>query len=199
MTADTPDPLQPDLNETNRARSEATREALTAMLMENATNQQPRGAEDFLPMVADAAALHGETNRLLRNVVTSARNAGATWASIGKTLQMTKQAAQKRFGSASTPDTEQLDPDERILGPTNFVDEMRELALAGRYGWHSVERGLTFHRVVRSDTQWEHRIVLSPSKVRAMRSDGWIVFGTSFPYTYLKRDTGIPALTEPPT
>lgn len=181
-----------------QARSDATREALVALLMEQAATQEPRSADDFLPLITDAAALQAEANTLLRSVVTSARNAGATWASIGATLRMTKQAAQKRFASTGGPGAEQLDPDERILGPTNFIDEMRELALAGPYGWHSVERGLTYHRVVRSDTQWEHRAIWSPAKVRLLRADGWTLFGSSFPYSYLKRDTGVPALPEPP-
>ncbi len=186
-----------DRSEPDQTIVETTREALTTMLMENAPTQEPRSAEDFLPLIANAAALQREASTLLRSVVASARNAGATWQSIGATLQMTKQAAQKRFGPAGTPSGVGLDPDERILGPTNFTDEMRELALAGRYGWHSVERGLTYHRVVRSDTQWEHRTALTANKVRLLRADGWQTFGHSFPYTYLKRDTGIPALREP--
>ncbi len=192
------DQPRPPRTTSKQARSDATREALVAMLMERAATQEPRSADDFLPLITDAANLQAEANKLLRSVVTSARNAGATWASIGATLQMTKQAAQKRFASTAQPGVEQLDPDERILGPTNFLDEMRELALAGPYGWHSVERGLTYHRVVRSDTQWEHRAIWSPNKVKAMRADGWILFGSSFPYSYLKRDTGVPALPEPP-
>lgn len=178
------------------AVSDSAREALITMLMEDAATQEPRSAEDFLPLVANAAALHRETGTLLRSVVASARNAGATWQTIGATLHMTKQAAQKRFASSATPDGKDLDPDERILGPTNFVDEMRELALAGQYGWHSVERGLTYHRVVRSTTRWEHCTALSAKRIRLLEADGWHTFGRGFPYTYLKRDTGVAALRE---
>lgn len=177
---------------------ETSRDALTAILMEKAATQEPRTAADFLPLVIDADALQREANELLRGVVASARNAGATWQSIGATLNMSKQAAQKRFSPDITPHGTNLDDEERIIGPTNFFDEMRELGLAGEYGWHSVERGLTYHRVARSDTQWEHRTAVSAKKVRTLcEEDGWEIFGHGFPYTYLKRNTGAPALVEP--
>ncbi|MEU4830985.1 hypothetical protein [Streptosporangium sp. NPDC023615] len=183
---------------TDRAGSEAVHEALTRILMENTAVEDPYGTEDFLRLVAGAATLQEEATTLLRTTVTSARAAGVTWQSIGATLGMTKQAAQKRFAPPLAPSGTGLDPHERILGPTTTFDEMHELALAGRYGWHSVEFGATYHRVVRSGTQWEHtRVTMSPGEVRRLRAEGWEVVGSSFPYTYLKRDTGVPALQEP--
>ena len=111
---------------------------------------------------------------------------------------MSKQAAQKRFTTQRTPLTSDLDPGERILGPVTAFDEMAELALAGRYGWHSVDFGPYFHRVARSETQWEHvRVSMLTSRARSMRADGWQVIASEFPYTYLKRDLGTPALIEP--
>ncbi|WP_198668857.1 hypothetical protein [Homoserinimonas sp. OAct 916] len=72
----------------------------------------------------------------LHTTVGSARAAGATWQSIGATLGMTKQAAQKRFAPpAAVPAAH--DPNERTIGPTTSFDEMQELALAGQYGWHA--------------------------------------------------------------
>ena len=90
---------------------------------------------------------------------------------IGRTLGMTKQAAQKRFPVA-TP-TPPLDPDERILGPVTAFDEMKELAVAGRYGWHSVEFGPFYHRVVRTPTQWEHqRVSMLRRRVKGASDEG---------------------------
>ncbi|MGC5010574.1 hypothetical protein ACLQ2R_07410 [Streptosporangium sp. DT93] len=186
----------------DRAGSDAVHEALTRILMENTAVEDPYDTEDFLRLVAGAAALQGEATTLLRTTVASARAAGVTWQSIGATLGMTKQAAQKRFAPPLAPSGTGLDPRERILGPTTTFDEMRELALAGRYGWHSVEFGAAYHRVVRSGTQWEHARVtvspMSPGRVRGLSAEGWEVIGSGFPYTYLKRDTGVPALQEPP-
>ena len=111
---------------------------------------------------------------------------------------MSKQAAQKRFTTRRAPLTSDLHPDERILGPVTAFDEMAELALAGRYGWHSVDFGPYFHRVAQSETQWEHvRVSMLTSRARSMRADGWQVIASVFPYTYLKRDLGTPALIEP--
>lgn len=158
----------------------------------------PTGAEDYLRLIEAAAEMEDAARSMLRDAVTSARIAGATWAAIGSTLGMSKQAAQKRFaGEAVRHDA--LNPDERILGPiTATFDEMKELALAGRYGWHSVEFGPQFHRVVRSDTQWEHRrVTMLFSRARELDGGGWQLIGTAFPFAYYKRQLATPALREP--
>ncbi|MEO7422819.1 MAG: hypothetical protein ABIU87_10545 [Ornithinibacter sp.] len=75
---------------------------------------------------------------------------------------------------------------------------MKELAVAGRYGWHSVEFGPFYHRVVRTLTQWEHqRVSMLRRRVQGASDEGWQVVGSTFPYAYLKRDLGVPALPEP--
>lgn len=159
---------------------------------------EPQTVPDHLELIKVALDMETQAGALLHEAVTSARSAGATWSAVGSTLGMTRQAAQKRFVPPRAPVTAHLDPDERILGPVTAFDEMAELALAGRYGWHSVEFGPYFHRVVRSATQWEHERV-SMLRTRAGRTpaDGWQVIGSAFPYTYLKRDLGTPAAREP--
>lgn len=175
------------------------RDILAQILIENASVGEPRGTEDFLSLVTSAAALRTEADNLLRTSVVSARDAGATWQSIGATLGMTKQAAQKRFAPPAGARPAELNAKERVIGPTTSFDEMHELALAGQYGWHSVDFGATYHRVIRSDTQWKHlRVTISPGRVRGFVADGWLLIGSRFPYTYLKRDTGIPALRGEP-
>lgn len=173
-------------------------EALAGILIQNAEVDEVHDSEDFLSLVAAAASVRAEADQLLHTTVGSARAAGATWQSIGSTLGMTKQAAQKRF-AVRVSDRAALDPNERTIGPTTTFEEMQELALAGQYGWHSVEFGATHHRVIRSHTQWEHlRVTMSPGRVSKLVADGWQLIGSSFPYTYLKRDTGVPALNEMP-
>jgi hypothetical protein len=180
--------------------SEQSTEALAEAIGRLGVNTDPQDVDDYLGLIAAAALMESQARALLHDAVVSARSAGATWSAIGATLGMSKQAAQKRFSVDATPSSSGVDADERILGPVTAFDEMAELDLAGRYGWHSVEFGPFFHRVVRSGTQWEHaRVTMlrGRAKARAMASEGWQVIGSEFPYTYLKRDLGSPALPEP--
>ena len=100
---------------------------------------------------------------------------------------MSRQAAQQRFGGSGTPAAD----DERWLGPVTAFDEMEELAIAGRLGWRTVSAGLLRHRVVRTDTQWEHRRVLWRKAPSSYEQDGWQVGCRAFPWIYLVRDTGL--------
>lgn len=173
-------------------------EALAQAIGRLGVNTEPRQVQDYLALVTATARMEAEAGALLRSAVDSARSAGATWSAVGATLGMSKQAAQKRFATGVTPGDGRLTSDERILGPVSAFDEMDELAIAGRYGWHSVEFGPWFHRVVRSHSQWEHaRVSMLTRKATAMASDGWQVIGSAFPYTYMKRDLDRPALLEP--
>jgi hypothetical protein len=175
----------------------SAREALLSALTAAGAAPEPQTPDDYLRLIRLTAQVEQEAGQLLQHAVTSARAAGATWAAVGSTLGMSRQAAQQRFATDAIPSTDQLDPDERILGPVTAFDEMRELALAGRYGWHSVEFGPFYHRVVRSPTQWEHlRVTMRPRRVATLEAQGWQVIGSEFPFTYLKRDLGTPALDE---
>ncbi|GAA3900774.1 hypothetical protein [Microbacterium invictum] len=80
---------------------------------------------------------------------------------------------------------------ERWLGPVTAFDEMAELELAGREGWHTVEAGMLAHRVVLTDTRWEHRRILWRGSLAAEQAAGWQVGCRAFPWIYLVRDTGI--------
>ena len=54
------------------------------------------------------------------------------------------------------------------------------------------------HSLEHSTTQWEHRrirVVAVGTRTR-LEEEGWQVIGTWFPWVYLKRDTGTPALPE---
>ena len=106
---------------------------------------------------------------------------------------MSRQAAHQRFGRA----LEQEDaPGARILGPVTAFSEMEALRLAGRHGWHSVLRRIPAHPR-RSST---HGSTADPRRrgrnAHPPRGGGWQVIGTWFPWVYLKRDTGTPALPE---
>lgn len=180
------------------AGSQRLAEVLAEAMGQLGVAAEPQSVPDYLELIKVASGMETQARSLLHEAVNSARSAGATWSAVGSTLGMSKQAAQKRFTAQRAPLTSDLDPDERILGPVTAFDEMAELALAGRYGWHSVDFGPYFHRVARSKTQWEHvRVSMLTSRARSMQADGWQVIASEFPYTYLKRDLGTPALIEP--
>ena len=180
------------------AGSQRLAEVLAEAIGQLGVAAEPQSVPDYLELIKVASGVEMQARSLLSEAVNSARSAGTTWSAIGSTLGMSKQAAQKRFAGQPVPSASDLDPNERIVGPVTAFDEMAELALAGRYGWHSIDFGPYFHRVARSETQWEHaRVSAFKRRVRSMQADGWQVIGSEFPYTYLKRDLGTPALIEP--
>lgn len=159
----------------------------------NAALPRTLTAEQHLALVGRCSAAERLTRQLLEQSVDAARSAGQSWAAIGGELGMSRQAAQQRFGRSE----DALAPDERWLGPVTAFDEMRELEIAGRLGWHTVGAGMLRHRMVRTATQWEHRRLLWPGSTRSLLADGWRIGCRAFPWIYLIRDTGRPAAAEP--
>lgn len=151
---------------------------------------------DELAVVRRAAEADRTVGDLLQQAVHAARAAGHSWSAIGKTLGLTRQAAQQRFGREKDAAADADGPRERWLGPVTAFDEMAELEIAGRLGWHTIGAGMLRHRVVRTDTQWQHRRVVWTFNPTKLERDGWQVGTRAFPYVYLIRDTGEPALTE---
>ena len=150
---------------------------------------------DELAVVRRAAEADLVTADLLQQAVNAARAGGHSWSAIGSTLGLTRQAAQQRFGKDTDSD-ESDDREERWLGPVTGFEEMSELDIAGRLGWHTIGAGLLRHRVVRTTTQWEHRRLLWTGSLARWERDGWQIGARAFPWVYLIRDTGKPALTE---
>jgi hypothetical protein len=172
------------------------RQTLSATLANVAGADAAEPDLDRLLALVDVTSRAGvETKSLLQEAVSSARAAGASWDSIGRVLGMSRQAAHQRFGRPQDRDDS---PGQRILGPVTAASEMEALRVAGRNGWHSVGFGAYQHTLEHSATQWEHRrirVVATGTKTRLER-DGWRVIGTWFPWVYLKRDLGVPALPE---
>ena len=156
--------------------------------------EQALEISDHLSLISSSVRAETETRTIVQRSVAAARAGGASWALIGTELGMSRQAAQQRFGAspAGTADTADT---ERWLGPVTAFDEMWELELAGRAGWRTVEAGMLAHRMVRTDTQWEHRRILWRAWLSAERADGWQVGCRAFPWIYLVRDLALPAET----
>lgn len=148
------------------------------------------GAEpEHLGLVRRAADADAVVSRILSQAVSSARADGHSWAAIGEVLGLSRQAVQQRFGAALA---EPAEPEQRRLGPVTALDELPELALAGRQGWRTVGAGMMFHLVERTDTQWETRRVLWRKPAAAYQREGWQVAVRAFPWLYLVRDLGLP-------
>lgn len=160
-------------------------DALARSVLGGITDPTP---EDHLVLVRRAAAAEQHAKALLQETINSARAAGHSWATIGQVLGLTRQAVQQRFGGAAAAVT----GEERWLGPVTAFDEMPELEAAGRMGWHTIGVGMLKHRMVRTDTQWEHRRYLWPAPAGLLEKDGWRIGSRAFPWVYLIRDTGRP-------
>ena len=152
--------------------------------------------ESYLVLLDAARIGAGETTRLLREAVASARSAGQSWEAIGAVLGISRQAAQQRFGATEDPQTA---GNQKVLFPLTAFTEMAALERAGREGWHLVSFGTLRHVVEASDQQWEHRRVpLSlGARHRRLEEEGWQGVGSWLPWRYYTRPLGI--APEPPS
>lgn len=154
-----------------------------------ALDVDPSDRDRHLAIVRSAAEADRVAGELLQQAVSAARAGGHSWAAIGNELGLTRQATQQRFGKA---DEVSIDTEVRWLGPVTALDEMDELALAGRLGWHTTGTGLMRHRMVATNNQWEHKRVLWTGSLGRYQREGWQVGCRAFPWIYLIRDTGLP-------
>src|SRR5436190_21499014 len=86
---------------------------------------------DVLDQLSDAviAADHlGDVaDHLIGHFVDQARRSGASWTEIGRSMAVTKQAAQKRFVAKGTGETTDLDPNQ---GFARFTLRARNAVMA---------------------------------------------------------------------
>ena len=161
-------------------------ERIGALILGDYDDAGALSEEDHLLLVSRAAAAEQASQELQRRAVTAARSAGVSWAALGRELGMTRQAAQQRFGGR--PDPAEPGARERWLGPVTAFNEMAELELAGRLGWRTVGADVLRHRMLQTDTQWEHRRVLWTRPLHHYETDGWQLGCRAFPWLYLVRD-----------
>ena len=77
-------------------------------------------AADHLGEVAD---------HLIGHFVDQARRSGASWSEIGRSMGVTKQAAQKRFVRKAPAETPDLDPSQ---GFSRFTEQARNVVMAAQ-------------------------------------------------------------------
>ena len=161
-------------------------EQIGALILGNREDAGRLTEAEHLSLVSRAAAAEQSSQELQRRAVAAARSAGISWAALGRELGMTRQAVQQRFGART--DSAEPGVRERWLGPVTAFNEMAELELAGRLGWHTVGADVLRHRMLQTDTQWEHRRVLWTKPAHLYQTDGWEIGCRAFPWLYLVRN-----------
>jgi hypothetical protein len=90
-----------------------------------------KGHPDALGQLSDAMLLAdhlGDTaDHLIGHFVDQARRSGASWADIGRSMGVTKQAVQKRFVTKGPGEPSRLDPSK---GFSQFTEEARNVVMA---------------------------------------------------------------------
>lgn len=162
-------------------------DAIGAAILDASPKDEP------LALVRGAADAETAVRDLLHQSVGAARAAGQSWAAIGTELGMSRQAVQQRFGERAGAAIDDPTAEQRWLGPVTAFDEMGELDIAGRLGWHTVRAGMLRHLMVRTPTQWEHKRVVWTGSLTRYEKNGWVVGCRALPWVYLVRDTGVPA------
>lgn len=102
----------------------------------------PEG-DDHLEIVLRSAEAEGVARDLLRQSVTSARAHGHSWAAIGATLGMSRQAVQQRFGGAAESESTDTQWETRRVawtGPSRRLE---------RDGWQVAVRAFPWVYLVR--------------------------------------------------
>ena len=112
----------------------------------------------YLDLIALASSTRAQSDNLMSAAILAARHAGCTWDQIGTALGTSRQAAQQAYSKhIIEPDTTQTGTPQRMLArPLTAFNEMGFLAIAGRYGWHSIAYGVAYHMLERDTNQWEH-------------------------------------------
>jgi hypothetical protein len=103
----------------------------TAVRLDDLIDAIKKSHTDALDQLSDAviAADHlGDiADHLIGHFVDQARRSGASWSEIGRSMGVTKQAAQKRFVAKPSSDAAALDPD---AGFARFTPRARNVVMA---------------------------------------------------------------------
>ena len=98
-------------------------------LIEAIKNVHSDALEQLSDAVLAADHLGDVADHLIGHFVDQARRSGASWTDIGRSMGVTKQAAQKRFVPKGAGETSDLDPNQ---GFSRFTDEARTVVVAAQ-------------------------------------------------------------------
>lgn len=146
--------------------------------------------EEFEEMIAAANVVQDESRLALARWVQAGRRAGLSWADIGRLLDISRQAAQQRFGGEA--DDVEGGGRENLVARTgvNAFNEMKVLAEEGRAGRELIRAGLLALLFKETNAKWEYKRITSISvspTIAKLSADGWVYVSTWFPFHYFKR------------
>jgi hypothetical protein len=98
-------------------------------LIEAIKKVHPDELEQLSSAVLAADHLGEVADHLIGHFVDQARRTGASWSDIGKSMGVTKQAAQKRFVQKGSAETLDLDPSQ---GFSRFTERARNVMMASQ-------------------------------------------------------------------
>src|SRR6478752_983645 len=96
----------------------------TAVRLDDLIDAIKKTHTDALDQLSDAVIA---ADHLIGHFVDQARRSGASWSEIGRSMGVTKQAAQKRFVAKPASDAAALDPD---AGFARFTPRARNVVMA---------------------------------------------------------------------
>lgn len=148
------------------------------------------GSDGYLRMVEACAVASGICDTLQMEAVQHARHADHSWATIGKLMGISRQAAQQRFSS--------VQPEFDVSGVTRTIvasasNEMKLLVAEGAAGFHLIDFGLYYLKVTASNDLWEHRREIAlhiGARRHQLEAESWIYVGAWLPFHYFKRKVG---------
>lgn len=151
--------------------------------------------ENTLEIVGYADISLDESRIVLGRWVSAARRTGASWADIGKTIGISRQAAQQRFGGEEFPKSsaEGNQPGSVITrkGVTAF-NERRVMDDEGRKRRRLTGVGFLTLQFVQTDKLWEHRRITLPKAIDDMIDEhteqGWTHVASWSPFHYFCRE-----------
>jgi hypothetical protein len=147
----------------------------------------PQDSTVLLHLIAVTGHATTICHELQRSAVNQARRHDISWAEIGQTLEISRQAAQQRFVSekAAAPAA-----DLRIIRGVTAFSEMSILESEGKAGYHLTGFGALTLQLKPSSQVWLHKRVtaLYIGKIRKqMETKGWTYVGAWFPFHYFKK------------
>ena len=143
-------------------------------------------ADSYLKFITASKMACEESNRMLFEAVSQARRTGHSWVTIGASLEISRQAAQQRFGGEQVETPTEAEHERVIKGATAF-NEMQILVKEGLAGYHLVSFGPAYLVVRSSPNKWEHKRVVFKNNYMQLKEEGWTYVGSWLPFRYYKR------------